>query len=114
MLSGTLFLLRGFWMLRDSAYLQQRWVRIVPHMIDTVLLLSAIGLVYILAQYPFVHSWLTAKVIALVAYIVFGSLALKRGRSKPIKVTALLVAISVFAYIVMVAFQHNPWPFAAI
>ena len=97
-------------MLQDSAYLQQRWVRIVPHVIDTILLLSAICLAYMLAQYPFVHAWLTAKVLALVAYIVLGSLALKRGRSKRVRIMALIAAITVFAYIVMVALQHNPWP----
>jgi hypothetical protein len=39
--SGSLFLLRGIWMLRDSPRLQQRWVRTAPHVVDTLLLGSA-------------------------------------------------------------------------
>ena len=57
-LSFGLFALRGLWMLVDSPQRQRRWVRIVPHAIDTVLLASALGLVAILHQYPFVQGWL--------------------------------------------------------
>ena len=67
-LSFTLFALRGLWMLADSPQLQRRWVRIVPHLIDTVLLASAIGLTLILQQYPFVNGWLTAY-LALAPFI---------------------------------------------
>ena len=111
MLSGVLFLLRGLWMLVDSPRLRQPWVRIVPHFIDTVLLASAIALVLLSAQYPFVHSWLTAKVVALLVYIGLGMLALKPGRSKPVRVSCWLAALLVFAYIIWVALRHNPWPF---
>lgn len=108
--SGSLFALRGWWMLIDSPLLQRRWVRSVPHVVDTVLLASALALVALLAQYPFVHSWLTAKVVALVAYIVLGSVALRRGRSKRVRAAALVAALAVFAYIVAVALQHRPLP----
>ncbi|ADE15410.1 Invasion gene expression up-regulator SirB [Nitrosococcus halophilus Nc 4] len=106
----VLFIGRGLWMLFSPQYLQRRWVRIVPHIVDTVLLTSAIGLTLILHQYPFVDDWLTAKVLALIGYIVFGSIALKRGRTKPIRITAGCVALALFGYMVWVARGKVPFP----
>jgi threonine/homoserine/homoserine lactone efflux protein len=57
-------------------------VRVVPHVNDTLLLVAAIGLSIVLQQYPFVHAWVTAKVLGLLAYIGLGMFALRRGRSK--------------------------------
>jgi len=110
-LSLALFCARGIWMLLDSAWLQRRWVQVVPHVVDTVLLASAVTLSVLLQQYPFVHGWLTAKVLALLAYIGLGTVALKRGRSKPVRAAAFVAALLVFAYIVRTALRHNPWPF---
>ena len=106
-LSGGFFLLRGLWMLLDSPMLQQRWVRIVPHVVDTLLLTSALALVFWSGQYPFVQSWLTAKVLALMAYIVLGTIALKRGKTKGVRTFALLAALATFAYIVAVALTRQ-------
>ena len=106
--SFCLFALRGIWMLADSPRLNLRWVRILPHIVDTVLLASALALAWSIAQYPFVDSWLTAKVLALVAYIVLGSLALKRGRSRAARIASFVAALSVFAYIVSVALTRSP------
>ena len=106
-LSGSLFLLRGYWMLWDSPALQQRWVRIAPHVIDTLLLTSALVMVFWSAQYPFVQNWLTAKVIALLLYIGLGTVALKRGKTKTVRVAAFIGALLVFAYIVGVALTRQ-------
>ncbi len=107
-LSGLLFLTRGIWMLRDSPRLQQRWVKILPHLVDTLLLASAIGLALWSHQYPGQMPWLTAKVTALVAYIVLGMIALKRGRTKGVRTAAFIGALACFAYIVAVAVTKNP------
>lgn len=107
-LSGALFLLRGMWMLADSANLQRRWVKIVPHIVDTLLLASAIGLAVMSQQYPLQMHWLSAKVVALVAYIVLGAVALKYGRTKSVRTTAFVAALACFAYIVAVAVTRNP------
>lgn len=107
-LSGSLFLLRGLWMLADSAMLQRRWVRIVPHVIDTLLLASALTMVVWSGQYPFVQAWLGAKVIALVAYIALGTIALKRGKTKAARTCAFIAALAVFGYIVAVAVSRHP------
>ncbi len=109
--SYALFLLRGVWMMSDSALLQARWVRIVPHVVDTVLLASAVALAIMSRQYPLDSGWLTAKVVALVLYIALGTIALKRGRSKRVRVAAWVAAQVVFIYIVMVAYTRDPLPF---
>jgi uncharacterized membrane protein SirB2 len=109
--SGSLFLLRGAWMLRDSPRLHDRWVRIAPHIIDTLLLASAITLAVWSGQYPGVQGWLTAKVSALIVYIVLGTIALKRGRTKMVRFSAFVGALAVFGYIVAVALTKQPNPF---
>ncbi|HJV51856.1 MAG TPA: SirB2 family protein [Noviherbaspirillum sp.] len=106
-LSGSFFLVRGIWMLRDSAMLQQRWVKTAPHLIDTILLGSALTMVVWSGQYPFVENWLTAKVFALIAYILLGTVALKRGKTKGVRVTAFVAALLVFGYIVKVALTRQ-------
>lgn len=106
-LSLGLFTLRGIWMLLDSDKLQKRWVKIAPHIIDTLLLVSAVGLMFQIQQYPFSDGWLTAKLLGLIAYIVLGAIALKRGKTKGTRVIALVAAFGVIAYIVGVAIRHN-------
>ena len=108
MLSITGFVLRGIWMLQGSPLLKARATRILPHVVDTLLLGSAIALALRIAQYPFVHSWLTAKVLALLAYIVLGSIALKYGRSRRVRALSYGLALGVFLYIVAVAITRNP------
>jgi len=107
-LTILLFLARGYWMLVDSQYLQRGWVRVVPHVVDTVLLLSALVLMVIVRQYPFVHGWLTAKIFGLIVYILLGAIALRRGRTKTVRTFAFLGALVVFTYIVSVALTRNP------
>src|SRR5262245_36776745 len=94
-------------MLADSPLLQSRFTRIAPHVVDTVLLLSAIWLAWMLGQVPFVHGWITAKVIALIAYILLGVVAL-RGRTKVVRATAFVAALLTAAYIVSVALTRDP------
>lgn len=108
--SGSLFVVRGAWMLRDSPRLQARWVRVAPHVVDTLLLASAIGLAVWSGQYPGAQHWLTAKVSALLAYIVLGTIALKRGRTKMVRISAFIGALAVFGYIVAVAVTKQPMP----
>jgi len=107
----ALFLLRGFWMMANSPRLQARWVRIVPHINDTVLLASGIGLAVLIQQYPLVHAWLTAKFFALIAYIVLGTIALKRGKARGQRIAAWIAALLVFGYMAAVAVAHDPLPF---
>ena len=68
---------------------------------------SALVLVFWSRQYPFVQAWLTAKVLALVVYIVLGTVALKRGKTRGVRAFALLAALATFAYIVAVALTRD-------
>jgi uncharacterized membrane protein SirB2 len=111
-LSGLLFFIRGLWLLTNSSRRQRRWVKVTPHLIDTILLLSAIALAIMLRQYPFIHDWLTAKVVALILYIALGMMALRFARRRPLQLLSWCGALLMFAYIVAVALSHNPWPFA--
>ena len=104
------FLVRGVWMMQSSAMLQQRWVKISPHINDTLLLISAIALIIITAQYPGPVAWVNAKLIALVVYIVLGFIALRPGRPMSVRITAWCLAILTFGYIVLVALSKNVVP----
>jgi uncharacterized membrane protein SirB2 len=109
--SYALFFVRGVWMIRGSPRLQHRWVRIVPHVVDTALLASAITMAVTIRQYPFAVTWLTAKLLALFAYILLGTVALKRGKTRAVRIAAWLAAQAVFFYIVAVALTRSsqPW-----
>jgi uncharacterized membrane protein SirB2 len=110
-ISYSLFFLRGVWMLRDSPSMHQRWMRYAPHMVDSVLLASAITLAWQLGISPLDTPWLAAKIAALLLYIGIGTVALKRGKTKRIRVGAWLTAQLIFFYIVSVAVTHDatPW-----
>ncbi len=108
-ISLGLFMLRGWWMMGHPARLQLRWVRIVPHVVDTFLLASAIGLTFLIQQWPLRNAWLTAKVLGLIVYIVLGMIALKRGPTRTIRIAAFIAALAVFAWIVVTARLHTPW-----
>lgn len=112
-LSLTLFVVRGAWMIAAPERLRQRWVKVMPHVIDTVLLASAVALMLWIGNYPGTHGWLTAKVAGVVAYIVLGSVALKRGPTRAIRITAFVAALAVFGYIVSVALTKSAAGFLA-
>ena len=107
-LSGLGFTLRGWWMLNDSPRLKARLVRVAPHVIDSLLLGSALVMAWQSSQYPFAQSWLTAKFFGLLAYILCGTMALKRARTKGRRVVFLVLALLAYAYIVGVALARNP------
>jgi uncharacterized membrane protein SirB2 len=107
----SLFVLRGAWMMGNSPRLQARWVRIVPHVNDSLLLASGISLAVLIQQYPLVHGWLTAKFFALILYIALGTFALKRGKTRGQRIAAWLAALLVFGYMASVAVTRDPLPF---
>ena len=112
--SYALFFLRGVWLIQGSPKLRQRWVKIAPHVMDTLLLVSAITLAIGIQQYPGVDAWLTAKVVGLFFYIGFGMTAFRFGKTMRTRISAWVAAQLVFFYIVAVALTHNPLPFSAL
>lgn len=107
-LSITGFCLRGLLAWKKSALMDQRWMRILPHINDTILLVAALILTVLIGHYPFVDAWLTAKVFGLIAYIILGSLALRPGRRPRVRVAAGFAAVLVFSWIVSVAMTKHP------
>jgi uncharacterized membrane protein SirB2 len=105
------FFVRGIWMMQDAPILQRRWVKKIPHKNDAVLLLAAITLSVMSAQYPLQDNWLTAKLCALIAYILLGMVALRFGKSKGVRVGAWFLALLSFGYIALVAITKDAMPF---
>jgi uncharacterized membrane protein SirB2 len=108
-LSGSLFLLRGSLVLTGHPQLAMGQLpRYLSIGIDSILLAAAVALTFILQQYPFVTGWLSAKVVLLIAYIVLGSFALKRGRSRLAKAWFFVAALAVYLFIVSIALTRHP------
>lgn len=99
----SLFVFRGLGFILNMAYVQNRVVKILPHVNDTVLLISAIILSVKLEQYPFIHSWLTIKVIALILYIALGFYLFKFAKTTLQKAIGFVSAISVVLFIIWTA-----------
>jgi uncharacterized membrane protein SirB2 len=108
------FILRSYWMFTGSSKLQLRAVRILPHIVDTVFLLSGIALIVTLNLPVLSQDWLLMKFVALVAYIVFGAIALGRGRTMKSRATAFVLALVTFAYIAGVALSKSTASWFAI
>ena len=106
--SITGFTVRGLLKILNPGALNRRWLRIAPHINDSVLLACAIYLVVKLGQYPGTTHWLTAKVIGLVLYILLGMAVMKWTKTQNQRVTAFIAALGCFGYIVMVAVTRNP------
>lgn len=107
-LSGSLFFVRGCLMLAGSPLANHRALRRLSYVIDTTLLAAAVLLAMIIHRYPFVQAWLTVKVLLLVAYIVLGIFALRRGRTRRSRAMFFVIALAVFLFIVSVAVAHSP------
>jgi uncharacterized membrane protein SirB2 len=112
------FLVRSRMTLVDSPYMRKRnlqvWIRVVPHLNDTLLLVFAVVLCVMSGQYPFVDSWVTAKVVALIGYIGMGMLALRPRGSRIARAACSLAAVAIFADIVVIAATKNPLGIASL
>jgi uncharacterized membrane protein SirB2 len=107
-LTITGFVLRGYWMITGSAKLQHRVTRIAPHVVDTLFLLSGIAMLVTLSLNPLSQSWLLAKFVGLIVYILLGTIAIRRGSTPQIRTIAFVAALSVFAYVTGVAMSKSP------
>jgi len=101
------FLVRGSGVLAQAGWVRARWTRIVPHVIDTLLLLSGIGLALHWGAAPWT-GWLGAKMAALLAYVVLGSVALK-ARPAALRRNAFILALLASAWIIATAVSKSPF-----
>ncbi len=112
-ISLAFFLVRAWGSVCASSWLARRWIRGLPHLIDTVLLGLGVWMMVGLSLWPHQQSWLAAKLIGLMVYIGLGSLAIKRGRTPTTRMLAACAAVIAFAYVVGAAIQHSPWSWLA-
>jgi uncharacterized membrane protein SirB2 len=107
-ISFSLFTARAYSVFTNNVWHRNRFFRVMPHVNDTLLFVSALGLAFVLKQYPFVESWLTVKVILLFLYIALGMAFMKVARSNLAKISLFVLSVLCFVYIVGVARAHNP------
>lgn len=105
--SIAVFMFRGGLMFADSRALFHPLVRFAPHVVDTLLLTSALMLMTLSHQYPFAQDWLTVKVLLLLVYIVLGSFALRRGRTRFQRGIYFFSALLVVFFMLTVARTHQ-------
>lgn len=110
-LSISGFVVRGAASFSGARWVHSRAARTVPHIVDTVLLLSALTLAWMLRLTPGNAPWLLAKVIGLFVYVGLGVLALRPGRARRVRLAAWVGALVVVAWIVSVAITKNPFGF---
>jgi uncharacterized membrane protein SirB2 len=105
--SPVLFSMRAWRSIRglDPA---QGFLRVTPHVVDTVLVLAGLLLASLVRQWPFVNAWLTAKLFALLAYIGIGHYAVRRAQTRSARIAAWLLALAVLAYVFAVALTRDP------
>ncbi|MEO3988402.1 SirB2 family protein [Pseudocitrobacter cyperus] len=110
--SVSLFAFRYWWTWNNDSRLKLRWVRVLPHTIDSVLLLSGISLMVMAHVYPFSPqaTWLTEKLFGVIIYIVLGFVALGRHcpRSQQRGFIAFLLGLVVLCIIVKLAITKVP------
>lgn len=110
-LSITGFFVRGVASLSGARWVNSRAAKSLPHLVDSVLLLSALVLAWMLRLTPANAPWLLAKIIGLVVYVGLGVLALRPGRPPAVRAMAWAAALATVAWIVSVAVTKDPLGF---
>ncbi|URI07919.1 SirB2 family protein [Aquincola tertiaricarbonis] len=112
-LSVAGFFARAWASLAGAGWVRSRVAKTVPHVVDTVLLLSALSLAWLLRLDPRDAPWLTAKIVGLVVYVALGVVALRPGRPLWVRATAWMAALAIVGWIVSVAITKSPFGFFA-
>jgi uncharacterized membrane protein SirB2 len=105
-LSG--FVIRGILKLVDAKIIHHKLVKVLPHIVDTLLLISAITLVIMSGMYPWLVSWVAVKLVALVAYIIAGTIFMRSEAKGSVQYSWFMVSVLIAAYIVLVALSKSP------
>ncbi|NLJ93406.1 MAG: SirB2 family protein [Aeromonadales bacterium] len=109
LISIVLFMLRAWIAVPSPARIKSKVLKVLPHIIDTLLLILGVWLAVMMKYNPMGNSpWLAAKIIGLVLYIIVGTIAIKRGKTARQRLIATLAAIVIFAYIYGAAVTKSP------
>ncbi|EQD52930.1 up-regulator, SirB [mine drainage metagenome] len=112
-LSVSLLIYRGMRRLARNPVPDTRWLRITPHIVDTLLLVTGIALAWALGLDPLTVTWLGVKLLLIVAYIAVGLLAFRVSGPRAIRLGVFILALLIFADIVAIAITRSPWGFWA-
>jgi uncharacterized membrane protein SirB2 len=107
-LSAAGFVARALGRMAGAAWMRRRVVRILPHVVDTILLASALTLAFVLQADPWMLPWIRTKFVALLAYIALGKAALSESLGARARLSAFAAAVFVFGLIVLVALTKRP------
>ena len=111
LLSGSLFALRGGFSLAGARWPNAAVVRYSSYAIDTALLTAALMLATILPGAMFANGWLTVKITLVVLYVVLGVFAMRRAKTKRMRVASYVAALLVFVSVYAIARAHDPLGF---
>ena len=106
-LSVTLFTIRFLLLVRSPTWQPNRWLKVLPHANDSLLLILAILLCIIIQQAPLITPWLTEKVTAVILYILAGMFALKWSKTRLSKIIWFIIALFMFAYAANIAINKG-------
>ena len=107
LLSVCGFAVRGYWVVTGHMLRAHVVTRVLPHAVDTVLLASALGMLWLWRQPPWATPWLSAKLTALLLYILLGMALMRLARTTVQRLAAYLAALLVAGYILAVALTHS-------
>lgn len=107
LLSVCGFALRGYWRLTENPLREHKLARVLPHMVDTLLLGTAIGMLVVWQQSPLQLSWVAAKIGALLLYIGLGMVVMRFASTKRSQALAYVLALLTAGYIISVAYTKS-------
>lgn len=113
MISITGFVLRWYWRQSGARWAGLGLTRVLPHIIDTLLLLSGAGLMVLSQQYPDASPWLASKLLGLLGYILLGVAAMRLAPGRPPAIAAFVMALLTFAWMISVAVSKQAAGFFA-
>lgn len=111
-ISISAFSYRGMLAIRQPGRQQQGWLRVVPHINDTLLLVTAILLVIQTGYNPLQQTWLATKITLLIVYIALGLVTLRFAKNKMTRIISYSLAIATFLWIIAIAVSKSPLVFA--
>lgn len=92
----------------DLAIKDKKWLKIVPHILYTLILLTALGLLGTLKLNPFEHTWVMHKILGFVCYVALGALAYKYARNNGMRMLGYIGAIAWLLITVNIAITKTP------
>lgn len=101
------FFARGAGHLAGASWVDQKWVKVAPHVVDTLLLVSGVGLIMVTHQYPGETPWVNVKLGLVVIYILLGMAAFRLARNRLQVALAWVGALGIAALILVVARTHQ-------